>query len=178
MAAGDWWRVVAAGVVGGALLAVLASCHTLGGPAGEPPASAACEPDESLTGVWKDFRMSQLGPAWVRLVLRCDCTYGMRIQLLWMRVRESGVYRVDGEELVFEREAGETRWPFEVGGGRLSLEEYPGEVMDHRLASDLVCRAGTRPPGRSPEDVMTRTPPAPAESSSVPPFGVSHSRSV
>lgn len=131
---------------GGLLLVLLTGCASIG-VAPKVPAAAACEPDESLTGVWKDFRMSQLGPAWVRLELGCDCTYAMRIQLLWMRIREEGVWRVDGEELVFEGEAGETRWPFEVGDERLSLEEYPGEVMDHRLASDLACRAETRPPG-------------------------------
>jgi hypothetical protein len=115
-------------------------CISIGGPP-EVPSGATCSPDEALIGVWTDHRVSQLGPGRVRLTLRCDCTYTMRIQLLWSRIREEGLYRVEGEELVFQRESGETRWPFELDGDRLSLEEGAGEVHPYRLASDLHCPA-------------------------------------
>lgn len=147
MVTDDSWRRVVGLVILGLTTASLAGCYSLGGPPKALPTDFACQPDDGLTGVWKDRRMTQLGPAWVRLALRCDCTYAMRIQLLWMRIREEGVYRVEREELVLEGESGETRWPFELQGGRLSLEEYPGEVMDHRLASDLACRAESGAPG-------------------------------
>jgi hypothetical protein len=48
-----------------------------------PPSCAA---DPGLIGSWTDARMTQLGPAWVRLSLRADCTSTLRAQLLWMRV--------------------------------------------------------------------------------------------
>jgi hypothetical protein len=40
--------------------------------------------------------MSQLGPGWITLTLRCDCTYSSRVQLAWGRIREEGYYRVVG----------------------------------------------------------------------------------
>lgn len=118
-------------------------CISIGGPA-ESPAAGTCSPDEPLTGVWTDRRMGQLGPAWVRLTLRCDCTYAMRIQLLWSRIREEGLYGVEGEELVFRRESGETRWPFELDGDRLSVEEAPGEAHELHRAEDLRCVTSVR----------------------------------
>jgi hypothetical protein len=126
---------VAAVLVGG--------CASIGGPP-ERLDAAACEPDDALTGAWTDRRMGQLGPAWVRLTLRCDCTYSMRIQLLWFRIREEGGYRVEGGELVFERESGETRWPFVLDGDRLSVEEAPGEAHELHEAKDLRCPASVR----------------------------------
>lgn len=128
-----------ASILAGLLTAVTA-CISVGGPP-EVSAAGTCSPDDALTGEWTDRRMSQLGPASVRLALRCDCTYTMRTQLLWSRIREEGVYRVEGGELVFERESGETRWPFELEAGRLSLEEGAGEVHPYRLTADLRCPA-------------------------------------
>ena len=118
-------------------------CISIGGPP-EVSSGATCSPDEALTGAWTGRRMSQLGPARVRLTLRCDCTYSMRIQLLWSWIREEGVYRVEGEELVFQRQSGETRWPFELAGDRLSVEEAPGEAHELQMAEDLRCLTSVR----------------------------------
>lgn len=114
------------------------SCLSVGGPP-EALDAGPCSPDEALAGVWTDRRMSQLGSAWVRLTLRCDCTFTMRTQLLWSRIREEGVYRVEGQELVFRRGSGETRWPFELEADRLSVEEAPGEAHELRRAEELRC---------------------------------------
>lgn len=130
-------RLLMAAIFAGLLIT---GCFSAGGPP-EVPAAGTCAPDDALTGEWTDRRMSQLGPGWVRLALRCDCTYTMRIQLLWSRIREEGVYRVEDGELVLQRESGETRWSFELDGDRLSLEEAAGEVHPYRLASDLRCPA-------------------------------------
>lgn len=125
-----------------ALAALLvAACASIG-ELPETPDAGSCETASALAGTWTDRRMSQLGPSWVRLSLSCECTYTMRIQLLWFRLREAGVHRVAGEELVFERESGETRWPFVLEGDRLSLEEAPGEVHEYRLAAAVRCPAG------------------------------------
>jgi hypothetical protein len=131
-----------ASILAGLVTAVTA-CISVGGPP-EVSAAGMCSPDDAVTGEWTDRRMSQLGPAWVRLTLRCDCTYTMRIQLLWSRIREEGLYRVEGEELVFQRESGETRWPFELDGDRLSVEEAPGEAHELHRAEDLRCPASVR----------------------------------
>src|SRR6185436_11676596 len=70
-----------------------------------------CASDPSLRGTWTDTRMTQFGPAWVKLSLEPDCTSRMRIQLLWLRITESAGYHTADGVLIFERASGDTRWP-------------------------------------------------------------------
>lgn len=72
--------------------------------------------------------MSQLGPAWMTLSLRCGCVYRTTSRLLWTAIREEGNYRTASGTLVFARPAGgDTRWPYRFEDGKLIIEESAGE---------------------------------------------------
>jgi hypothetical protein len=102
--------------------------------------SARCKTDPRLAGTWSSYRTSQLGPGWMRFTFGCDCTYSSRVQLLWMRISERGIYHLEDGEIVLERPGGETtRWPVELDGERLSLEEAPGEVHAYERKGRLAC---------------------------------------
>ena len=90
-----------------------------------------CASDPSLRGTWTDTRMTQFGPAWVKLSLEPDCTSRMRIQLLWLRITESAGYHTADGVLIFERASGDTRWPYEVAGNRLGLREARDETHSY-----------------------------------------------
>jgi hypothetical protein len=97
-------------------------------PASRVP-SAQCLFDPGIAGTWTDRRITQLGPAWVRLDLDCDCRYAMRIQLLWFRFTEQGLYRAAGNALTFERASGRvTVMPCRRDGTDLALSEGGSEV--------------------------------------------------
>ena len=120
------------------LVGVAAGCSTT---SSAPPASsnASCIAG-TVAGTWKDFRMTQLGPAWLTLRLGCDCTYDSTSQLLWMRVNERGRYLVTGSEIAFERASGEaTTWPFRLEGESLLLTEAPGEDRTYRRSQRASC---------------------------------------
>ena len=99
-----------------------------------PQAAAACTVDSSLVGEWTDRRMTQLGPAWMKLSLHGDCRSTIRAQLLWMRIARHAPYRVTDGAILFQQVAGETRWPFRVAGDRLYVEEFAGEHHAYRRA--------------------------------------------
>lgn len=92
----------------------------------------ACSTAPALLGSWTDARMTALGPAWVRVTFASDCTFDMRIQLLWWRLTERGQYRTDANRIHFERQAGQTVWPYQIDGGRLHLTESPKETHVYR----------------------------------------------
>jgi hypothetical protein len=92
------------------------------------PATAPCTIVGTLTGTWTDARMTSLGPAWVRLDLRGNCEFTYRIQLLWMRIAEHGVYKIAGDRLVLTRRTSTTTWPYELVGRELHLTEAQNET--------------------------------------------------
>jgi hypothetical protein len=87
-----------------------------------------CVTDRALVGTWTDARMTQMGPAWVKLSLKADCTSAMRISMLFAWITERGHYRAGDGQIVFERKSGQTIWPYRFDGVRLHVTEYPGEV--------------------------------------------------
>ena len=93
-----------------------------------------------LTGEWTDRRSTQLGPAWVKLVLRPDCSFTMRMQLLLARIVENGVYRVEANRIDFDRKR---TWAFVREDDELRLEEAPGEWHTFKLSP--VRRSWKRP---------------------------------
>lgn len=98
-----------------------------------PPISpTACAVDPALVGTWTDRRMTQLGPAWIRLTLRADCTLSMRAQLLWMRFTETTRYRAEDGVLLFQQDRGVTKWPYRLDGGVLYLREAVNETDTYR----------------------------------------------
>ncbi|HEX2121015.1 MAG TPA: hypothetical protein VHL59_05165, partial [Thermoanaerobaculia bacterium] len=101
---------------------LLASCIS----ASHPARVLGCAPGE-VAGTWDDFRMTQLGPAWVHLSLECNCRYSLRMQLLFVRIAEDGSYEVEGDEIRLLRPNGDTIMPFEVDGNRLRLQEHASE---------------------------------------------------
>lgn len=121
------------------VILVLTGCASSSLPV-ERLQSARCSVDEQLTGTWKSYRTSQVGPTWMRFTFGCNCTYSSRVQLLWMRISEMGVYRVEDGAIVAERPDGETtRLPFTLEDERLLVEEAPGEEHAYRRVRDLDC---------------------------------------
>jgi rhomboid family GlyGly-CTERM serine protease len=101
---------------------LLASCIS----ANNPTRVTGCMPAE-VAGSWDDFRMTQLGPAWVHLSLGCNCRYSLRLQLLFLRFAEDGSYKVEGNTIRLIRPNSDTLMPFEVHGNKLTLQEHPTE---------------------------------------------------
>jgi hypothetical protein len=87
-----------------------------------------CIIDPNVVGTWTDARMTQVGPAWVKLSLRRDCTSHFRAQLLWARITEQSRYGTSDGVIVFERASGQTDWRYEIKDGQLHLQEFPGEM--------------------------------------------------
>lgn len=96
-----------------------------------PPAS--CDGVANVAGTWRDHRMSQLGPARVTLIVRCDCTFDATIQGLFMRVKQQGT--LDGAALHFGEK---TRWPFALEGETLVIEEA-GERHEFTRVARASC---------------------------------------
>jgi hypothetical protein len=90
-----------------------------------------CAIDRALAGTWRDRRLTQLGPAWVRFDFTCDCRFSTRAQLLFLRFTERGQYRVADGAIEFERESGRMTSPYRIEDGTLFVEEYPGEVTSY-----------------------------------------------
>ena len=78
--------------------------------------------------------MTALGPAFASVTFRADCTFTMRLELLFFRLRERGQYRVAANRIEFHRESGETHWPYRFNGKRLLLTEYVNEVHAYSRA--------------------------------------------
>lgn len=106
---------------------VLSGCVTISPPT-TPAAMAPCTIAGPLTGTWTDARMTSLGPAWVRLDLRDNCAFTYRIQLLWMRITEHGIYETAGDRLVLTRKTSTTTWPYDLVGRELRLTEAQNET--------------------------------------------------
>ena len=130
------------------LLAVLGAtgCATIGAPARWPGAEA-CTVDPTVVGTWTDRRLTQLGPAWTRLSLECDCRYAVRIRVLFMRIDERGDYRIADGAIRFARQETTTRWPYRVDGDQLAAHGSAGR------------RARVRPP-RGTARVRPLSPPS------------------
>jgi hypothetical protein len=115
---------------------VLASCISVRPqiPLGMRANVAACR-SADLTGEWSDRRATQLGPAWVKLVLRDDCSFTMRMQLLFARIVEDGVYAIEDDTLRFVRASSDTVWRFRRDKNQLLLEESPAEWHTYTSSS-------------------------------------------
>jgi hypothetical protein len=124
--------VAAAGAVG------CASIHV-------PPrlTTVQCVVDPAVTGSWTDRRMTQLGPAWVKVTLGCDCTKRDRAQLLWMRITGTSQYRAEAGMLQVETQRGPViAWPYRIDGDVLSITEAPGEVQTYTRSGANPCPGG------------------------------------
>ena len=116
------------------LLAIALSVATTGCLSMSPRLHAPQQPtppciiDPNVLGTWTDTRMTQLGPAWVKLSLRRDCTSRVRAQLLWARITDQSRYGTTGGVLVFDGASGQIRWPYEKKDGQLHVQEFPGEM--------------------------------------------------
>lgn len=118
-------------------------------PSGAGP--DGCVVDPRFPGIWKSRRTSQLGPATMNFVFRCDCTYETTTRVLAMGLRETGTYWFDNGRLSFSRASGKTTsWPFAFDGGRLLLEEHEDEVHVYEAEERWECvERGGPAPGRS-----------------------------
>lgn len=132
------------------LVAVLSAtgCATIDATALTFPAATPCIADPAVVGTWTDARLTQLGPAWVRLTLTCDCRYEWRGQLLFGRITKRGAYRAADQVLHFPRDPD---LPYTVEDGRLELTEFPGEHHVYsRLGTRRTCGTSTVPQARVP----------------------------
>jgi len=93
---------------------------------------AQCVTDAALVGTWTDMRVSPLGPVWMKFSMRRDCSFSARVQMLFFRFTERGQYHASEGRLVFEREPGQTVWPYKLEGDVLHLTEAPTEVYAYR----------------------------------------------
>jgi hypothetical protein len=100
-------------------------------------------PPKDLVGTWKSYRLSQLGPSWMRFTFHCDCSYESRVQLLWMRFSEKGQYRVGPERITFIRPGGKTAWPYALAPGSLTMAESETERRSYERVATESC-AGPR----------------------------------
>lgn len=134
-----------------ALLFLLAtSCTSLGGHATK---LASCDDDPRLHGSWRSYRFSQLGPAWTNFTFEPGCVYRASFQLVWMRSKEEGNYRVEAGTLVLSRGSRTTRMPYHFDGDALVLQESKDEVYTYRRTAsvDDVHAHDTRD-GNHPDD--------------------------
>jgi hypothetical protein len=76
---------------------LLASCVTLRAP-DTTPRPGGCV-SETLNGVWTSRHTTLFGPTWQKLVLRPDCRYYVRYQLLFMRIAARGTYSIEGDTI-------------------------------------------------------------------------------
>lgn len=100
------------------LLGLLAAGCVTGSPDAVAPSS--CPDPSSMVGTWRDHRMTQLGPGYVTVTFRCDCTFEATIQGLVMRVKQKGTYDTAAGELRF---GNDTKWPFERVSDALVIHE-------------------------------------------------------
>jgi hypothetical protein len=112
--------------VRGTLVASLAlatvGCLSTGSvPPGRDPRSS-CIPEPGLTAIWGKSGLTQLGPAWSRLVFDCDCRYRIATTLLWARLSEEGYYRVAPMGLHVERPWGRDLWQYRRHGDLLWVQ--------------------------------------------------------
>jgi rhomboid family GlyGly-CTERM serine protease len=103
---------------------VFASCVSAHTPAPLARLPRAACSSTDLTGVWTSYRLSQLGPAWEKLVLHPDCRFHVRYQLLWGRIVVEGNYEVRGDTIVVHGNgATESVRTFRRDGDRLLIDE-------------------------------------------------------
>jgi hypothetical protein len=120
------------------LLAACASSHSQSSFATAP---AACSVQPQLAGEWRDWRMSQLGPARMVFSFGCDCRYTTHAFVALTRIAEEGQYRVENGSIVLSRATGETTtWPYRFVGEKLVLEEAAGETHEYTRTKSAVCR--------------------------------------
>lgn len=103
------------------------------------PPAAPCTVDPSLLGSWKGHRNTQLGPGWFRLRFECDCTYSWSAQLLWLRARAEGYYRIRDGALLLTDEGGTRTWPYVLTGDSLEIREAPTETDIYGRAGRTSC---------------------------------------
>ncbi|HEX7706453.1 MAG TPA: hypothetical protein VF701_08355 [Thermoanaerobaculia bacterium] len=82
--------------------------------------------------------MSSVGPSWMTLDLKSDCTARVVAQMLFMRYTEKPAYHVEPGALVFTREHGVTRWPYSFVSGKLLLQEAPSEQHEYSRVSSVT----------------------------------------
>jgi hypothetical protein len=109
------------------------------------PPSSSCTTNPDLVGTWRSYRLSQAGPSWMTIALRCDCTSRSVAQLLFTRYTEEGYYRIEDGTIVFTRPSAETKWPFAFANDRLILTEAPAEQHSYVRVSSEQC---SREPAR------------------------------
>lgn len=115
------------------LLGLLAAGCVTGSPDAVAPAS--CADPSSVAGTWRDHRMTQVGPGYVTVTFRCDCTFEATIQGLVMRVKQKGTYDTAAGELRF---GDATKWPFELSSNTLVIHEA-GERHEFGRVAERSC---------------------------------------
>lgn len=110
-----------------------ASVHRTSGP------PYACTTVPSVTGTWRSYRLSQVGPVWMTMTLRCDCTSRVTSQLLFMRYTEESYYRIESGTIVFTRLNSETEWPIAFRSGQMVVTESPTEQYPYERVSSERC---------------------------------------
>jgi rhomboid family GlyGly-CTERM serine protease len=122
-----------------ALLAPLAltSCLTFSDPVKRVP-PAECNVRE-LAGSWHDWRMTQLGPAFVRVTFGCDCRYVMHTQLLWAHLTGRGNFVEErGAVRLIRPSSQDLTLRFERQGDELTVDEQ-GERHVYTRVSCASC---------------------------------------
>jgi hypothetical protein len=115
------------------LCALTTACVTSAPANAHVTQAGHCDARPEVAGTWRSFRVSQAGPAWMTLTVHCDCTYETTVQLVWMRIRESGAVSSADGTLTFVRPNGNTTsWPYRLDGDKLHVEESPGEEHEYR----------------------------------------------
>lgn len=103
------------------------------------PPSSSCTTNPDIVGTWRSYRLSQVGPSWMTMALRCDCTSRVAVQLLFARYTEEGYYRIEDGTLVFTRPSSDTKWPFAFVNDRLVITEAPAEQFSYVRVSSEQC---------------------------------------
>lgn len=73
------------------------------------------------------------------LTFDCGCVYRTSGQLMWMRIKEEGNYRLTEDAIVFARPSGTDELPYRLEEGSLVVEEHPGEVETYKRIRRLAC---------------------------------------
>ena len=127
---------------------VLTSCVSI--PLPLPRLSEkTCSTAQDLLGTWRSRRITQVGPVAVKLELRDDCRFVMRLDLPFGESREEGTYAVERDQLRLKRAKGETVWAYRRENGRLMLREGPNEWRTYNrsaCASFWPCKSERRRP--------------------------------
>jgi hypothetical protein len=121
------------------LLGLLAGGCVTGAPDAVAPSS--CADPSPVAGTWRDHRMTQVGPAYVTVTFRCDCTFESTIQGLVMRVKQKGTYDTAARELRF---GDATTWPFELVSNTLVIHEAGERHEFGRVASQSCVTSSAR----------------------------------